>query len=1424
MSSIRSLFSTRRPIDRRIEKVIDYTALADDRLLAEIEEYEATDNVEGCFRKFLENYQAGIASGQVTEIGVWLSGFYGSGKSSFTKYLGLALDQKVVGGRPFIDLLTERFHATDVQAMLRTVAGRTPTAVIFLDLGAEQLAESALTTVSTVLYWKVLQQLGYSRDKKLAQLERTLERKRKLDEFRKLYREHWNEEWDTIHNDPLLGNARAAQVVPAVLPDDFPTPESFSRLKFEEAATVRDRAQEMIDLIRTRTGRPNVLFLIDEAGQYVAPRGELILNLDGLVRDFKEAGQGKVWIIATGQQTLAEIVTKAQYNSAELNKLQARFPIAIELDARDIKEITYRRLLTKTPQGEARLKAMFGASGQALITHTRLTGTSLYKTDPDADTFAQFYPFLPQHFDLLMDLIRSLARSTGGIGLRSAIKVIQDVLVDVNRLLPPGAVKLADRPVGALACAEDFYDILRADILKVLPHVVAAVDRTVKILGHGGAQPTPPLPVRVAKAVAALQNIEGFPCTAENISALLYPAVDSPGLLADVREALQALLAEKEIGLIEDPKVGGYVFLSDKVRPLQEKRSDMMVTSGDTTRIRNEILGRKIFEPQPSARLENTKEVKAAIRSGRLLVAGDSEDIAFRLEWVDNGRWEVRRTELLTETAAQLEWRNAIAWLVRTNDAVEELLPEIYKSEQIAQQIDERNADRDEAQFLRAELKQAERNREEVEKLFRQALLNGTLIFRGRPTPVAELGQTVEAATRTVLGQVAREVFEYYHLAPVRASTDLAARFLSVERLDQMPPDHDPLRLVVRKAGATRVDAARPPLAETLRAFRAKVEEVGGGRWQGNAIQDFFSGPPYGWSKDTVRYLFAALLVAGEVEFHTAEGRLKVAGPTAAEACKSTVAFNKVGVALRDAPPDLEALDRAARRLEELFGDNVLPLEDNIGRAVRRHVPAVVEMVGSLPDRLRLLMLPGEARVRGLIGSLTSTLSGDATDAGAIFGARDSALPEDIRWARAVVKAFDEHAEEDVRAASRLRNALTEMDVLFPGEGKYLLLEAEQQTLAEALGSERFFERLADIRAILRATDERVQTRYGDLWREMEKEVRAVAARLEAYSGWPLLLDEDRDTIMRRLQAALPPPAPGTDPLGSLKTLLVRRSGLAGLQRELEVEIERRRPPVPTPTQEPESLLDEAGQRLLEQQVELVQAIKLKYLGIMAGAMAHGLNQPIGIIRVIADGSLSDLRSGLLTLEETGSEFEKILAQTDRLARIVDNMRAFARGDVQHREPVDLGQVVAQMCGMFEDQFKNRHIALQCSVPQTGPALMAWANPIQVQEVLINLLTNARDAVEGQPGASVHVQGWRVDDEYCAFAVEDNGPGLSPEYRDQIFVPFVTTKPSEQGTGLGLFTSRRMVSELGGDLFYEDRPGGGARFVVQLPSLKETGS
>ena len=215
--TIRQLFSTDRKIDRPIEKVIDYQRDDPDWLEREIKEYEVTDNVEACFKKFVEHFGAGVRTGDITEVGIWVSGFYGSGKSSFTKYLGFALDpERKVNGTPFIDLLGDRLKSPSVKSELNTLAKNEPTAVIMLDLGAEQLADTATAPVTKVLYWKVLQKIGFSKEKKLAELEFRLDKEGRYEDFQKAYKKKFpgKGEWDEIHNDPLIAMARADQLVP----------------------------------------------------------------------------------------------------------------------------------------------------------------------------------------------------------------------------------------------------------------------------------------------------------------------------------------------------------------------------------------------------------------------------------------------------------------------------------------------------------------------------------------------------------------------------------------------------------------------------------------------------------------------------------------------------------------------------------------------------------------------------------------------------------------------------------------------------------------------------------------------------------------------------------------------------------------------------------------------------------------------------------------------------------------------------------------------------------------------------------------------------------------------------------------------------------------------------------------------------------
>lgn len=296
---------------------------------------------------------------------------------------------------------------------------------------------------------------------------------------------------------------------------------------------------------------------------------------------------------------------------------------------------------------------------------------------------------------------------------------------------------------------------------------------------------------------------------------------------------------------------------------------------------------------------------------------------------------------------------------------------------------------------------------------------------------------------------------------------------------------------------------------------------------------------------------------------------MRTAGPQAVEAVKNTVGFNRIGISARDAKLPPEALDRAARRLEKLFGDEVLPLEDHISRSVRRHVPDLLEKLGSLPDRLRLLILPGESRAQRLLADAADLLKGDAGGAAAVLGGVESVLPDEITWTKAVFEALGSGAETDVRNARSVLDSTADLERLFAGSTADLLSPEDRAAAEEVLSSERFHERFHELRGVVRGAVDRTEKRYAGERATYEEDLKRAVTGLEAEPDWPKLLDEDREEIAARLFCDLPQTTEDGGPVRLLQTLLVRKRTLPGLIEELKAEIKHRRPAEPAREPEP---------------------------------------------------------------------------------------------------------------------------------------------------------------------------------------------------------------------------------------------------------------
>ena len=618
---------SRETCTERSKKVITYGVDQEDRLGTEIREYIVTEHMEAEFEDLLTKMQIAMEEGGgAHEVGVWVSGFYGSGKSSFSKYLGLALDDgHQVGGQPFLKHLQNRFKKVTTKQLLAKVNKSYPAAVVFLDLAADMLAGSTMEEVSTVLYYKVLEYAGYSRNLKVAHLERRLEKEGRYDEFKQLVKERADVEWQEIQNDPLVLDGLVPDIAHTLYPKLFSTPTSFSTEAADHVQFETDRVAEMLEIIRDRSGKEYVVFVLDEVGQYVASSSSLILNLQSLAENLKTIGNGKAWMFCTAQQMLTEDDEKAAINSPELFKLKDRFPIPVDLPATDIKEICHERLLKKSPKGTEELSALFDKRGASLKTHTQLENAKFYNSEFDSDTFVALYPFLPAHFEILLQLLGVLAKSTGGIGLRSAIKVIQEILIDENE----GEVSVCQQSVGWLATLVTVFDALEKDIERAAKPVYSAYGK-IEIQFPGSA-----IHANVGKTVVVLQLLDNIPVTRKNVAALMHSAVSADSNLEAVDSAIDELIAQPSVPF--DERDGSLVFLSERLSEIQKIRSDIPPRSVETRRIFNTAI-KNLFDPLPSKKHLDTLTVTTGIkcRDGQLdaALAGDRNPIQTIVELV----------------------------------------------------------------------------------------------------------------------------------------------------------------------------------------------------------------------------------------------------------------------------------------------------------------------------------------------------------------------------------------------------------------------------------------------------------------------------------------------------------------------------------------------------------------------------------------------------------------------------------------------------------------------------------------------------------------------------------------------------------------------------------------------------------------------
>jgi C4-dicarboxylate-specific signal transduction histidine kinase len=237
-------------------------------------------------------------------------------------------------------------------------------------------------------------------------------------------------------------------------------------------------------------------------------------------------------------------------------------------------------------------------------------------------------------------------------------------------------------------------------------------------------------------------------------------------------------------------------------------------------------------------------------------------------------------------------------------------------------------------------------------------------------------------------------------------------------------------------------------------------------------------------------------------------------------------------------------------------------------------------------------------------------------------------------------------------------------------------------------------------------------------------------------------------------------------------------------------------------------------QELREKQEQLVQAGKLATLGELTTGVAHELNNPLNNIGLFLGNIMDHVEANQVDPERILRDLRNAMQQVRKATTIISHLRTFGRAAPVSRLPLSVNDVITQAVSLVQEQLRLHQVEVQLNLAPSNPLVCGSA--IQLEQVFINLLTNARDAVVKAPVKRIVVQS-SVHDRRLTVIVQDSGPGIPPGLEQRVFDPFFSTKDVGAGTGLGLSITYGILKDHQGSITVESRPGEGATFVVELP-------
>jgi hypothetical protein len=1050
---IKALFAS--DINRRIEEVIKVDQTDDELLRDEIDEYVVTETIRSHYLGILEDYRE-TPNRPHEGIAVWVSGFFGSGKSSFAKMLGLAVSNHLVVGIGAAERFAQRTGDKKLQVLLATIAEKIPTHVVMFDVSTDRGIRSGNQTMTEIMYGLFLQSLGYAKDLDLSELEITLETRGQLPRFEEEYRSIYQKEWNSEKGKVAFALSEASRVMHNLDPATHPMADSWVKaVKNKADITPGKLAERAVELMKRRRPGQSLMFVIDEVGQFVARDVQKMLDLQAIVQSLGRLGRGRDWIVVTSQEKLGELVSGLDDKRIEIPRLMDRFPHQVHLEPSDISEVTSRRVLSKNAHGQAALGVLFDESRGRLTEHTRLTA-DIKLPELSRDGFIDLYPLLPYQIDLIIQIVSGL-RSQGGVSKhvgganRTVIKLSQQLLVNP-------AVNLAEQPLGKLVRLDHIYDLVESNIGSEVRAKIAAIPKEIE---H-------PLAQSVAKVICLLQYVKSVHRTPENISAALHSAVSDDSQLPVVKDALNQLEVAQKVRRSED----GYRIPTPAEDDWERIRNGINPKPGDSHRLYAEVLT-GFWQPQPVHTLLDAKTFKAGLSiQGRDVVDGD---LMFDIGMAQEGD-EFKRLTAELRVRSQQESKQ-VFWAISINQSIDRQTVEVFRSKAILERKEREAKTPDETALIGEEKDRLRRHLDELRRLLRAACLSGAVYFRGNDRSPGDRAVDVGKSAGEILAHVLPEVFDRFQEAAGRlADVKRAGEALfTADNLQGLPPLFGSLGLLRDEKGKTVFRIESGPLAEVLGRIQERANY--GDTASGRMLADEFGKEPFGWDFEAVRLFVLSLLRGGAIEA-TSKGQT-IDSATSVEA-RETFSNNNLFRQASFRPKkglEFAELVKASEAFRDTFGREVRELNSGaIASELRQEIAGHEDTVVAAHGQLVANRLPGRTVLASALDQMKAVLRGPDDAALSTFNASHRSIKDAIKRAAELDQAL---TEPHLRNLERARNVLTNTWPFLREEaGVTEHFQTKAIALEDLLGRETFYRDLPAIEQHTRAIEEEFERRY----------------------------------------------------------------------------------------------------------------------------------------------------------------------------------------------------------------------------------------------------------------------------------------------------------------------------------------------------------